>query len=183
MRLKIDSKTDVLKTNPFTVEELRVTGEKGPVAHPWHRLVCRDWVNILPVTLDNRAVLIRQPRIGSATEVLEVPGGVMDPNERDPTLAAMRELEEETGFTSQRVLSLGQINPNPAIMSNRCHFFVALGCHLNPQRKHFPDAEEVIDVEFVPVNELEALVRFGRIDHALAALCIMLAAKYVKISP
>ena len=107
---------------------------------------------------------------------------MVDPGEKDVTMAAVRELEEETGYTSQRILPLGSLNPNPAIMTNRCHFFLALGCYLNPDRKHFPDAEEFIEVVETDVTDLEQMVRFGEINHSLAALCIMLAAKYVQIS-
>lgn len=179
MSFDIRDRRVLLQTIPFTVEELDLIGRNGPMAHPYHRLVCGDWVNVLPVTTDMRAVLIRQPRAGSLSTTLEVPGGLVDPGERDVMMAAMRELEEETGYTSQRVLPLASINPNPAIMNNRCHFFVALGCFLNPQRKHFPDAEEDIAIELHPIKDLDHMVRTHQIDHALAALCIMLAGKYL----
>jgi 8-oxo-dGTP pyrophosphatase MutT (NUDIX family) len=181
--LKVVTQKSVLKTRPFEVEEMRLSYGGKEFDRSWHRLRCPDWVNILPITSDNRAVMIRQPRAGSLKTTLEVPGGVLDPGEaRDPMMAALRELEEETGFTSQRVLPLGSINPNPAIQDNRCHFFVALGCTPAPNRRHFPDEDERIQVELVPVAELDGLVRTGQVDHALAALCIMLAGKYVKLS-
>lgn len=174
-----DSKT-ILTTIPFAVEELQFS---PPKAHPYHRLKCPDWVNILPITSDHRAVLIRQYRAGALSYVLETPGGVMDTNEKDPTQTAIRELEEETGFTSQRVLPLATLNPNPAIQYNRNHFFLALGCHPNPERRHFPDVDEDIKVELVPVADLDHMVRTGQINHGIAALCIMLAGKYIKIAP
>lgn len=175
-------KRTLVETIPFNVEEIEIETDRGISRHPYYRLDCADWVNILPVTLDNHAILIRQPRAGNMSTVLEVPGGMVDPGEKDPTMAALRELEEETGFTSQRVLPLGSLNPNPAIMTNKCHFFVALGCFPNPNRKHFPDAEESIEIVQTPLADLDGLVRTGAIDHSLAALCIMLAGKYVKIS-
>jgi 8-oxo-dGTP pyrophosphatase MutT (NUDIX family) len=149
-------------------------------AHPYYRLKAPDWANVLPVTFDGKAIMIRQMRAGSMKMTLEVPGGVVDAAEgRDPMMAAIRELEEETGFTSQRVLPLGAINPNPAIMTNKCHFFLALSCVPNPDRKHFPDAEESIETLVVPVGELDQLVRTGQVDHALSALCIQLGLKYL----
>jgi 8-oxo-dGTP pyrophosphatase MutT (NUDIX family) len=183
--LKLLDKKTVLSTHPFNVEELILEHDDGkPYAYPYHRLLCPDWVNVLAVTIDNRAVLIHQPRAGALKKVLEVPGGTLDPGEaRDPMMAALRELEEETGFTSHRVLPLGSLNPNPAIQDNRCHFFLALGAAPASPRKHFPDAEERITVELVPVSDLDNLVRTGQIDHALSALCIMLAGKYVRIQP
>lgn len=182
MSLELIAKRQILKTVPFNVEELDLIIKGKPLAHPYYRLDCPDWVNILPITVDNKAVLIRQPRAGSLKTVLEIPGGTLNPGEKDPMMAALRELEEETGYTSMRVLPLAVLNPNPAIMNNVCHFFVALACQVNTSRRFFPDADEDITNEIVDVTDLEALVRTGRIDHALSALCILLASKYVKTS-
>ncbi len=176
-------KKTVLKTHPFCVEEISLSRDGQPFAHPYYRLTCADWVNVLPITSDNKAVLIRQARAGSMKRVLETPGGMIDAGEKDSTMAAVRELEEETGYTTQRILPLGALNPNPAIMTNRCHYFLALNCHVNPNRQHFPDAEERIEVELYDVAELDHLVRSGQVDHSLSALCIMLAAKYLKVPP
>ncbi len=184
MRWQIKQQTDVLTTHPFTVQALDYVhaDTNQPLAHPYYRIKAADWVNILPITSDGQAVLIRQPRPGTNSIVLETPGGVIDPHEKDATMAAARELEEETGYCSQRILSLGAMNPNPAIMTNRLHMFVALGCYLNPRRQHFPDASEEIEVVTVPAKSLAQMVRIGEIDNCLAGFCIMLAAKYVQVS-
>lgn len=180
--LELIEKKTVLETYPFNVEELRLRANGKEFDRPWYRLAMPDWVNVLPVTTDRRAILIRQSRPGVLRQVLEIPGGVIDKHERDATMAAVRELEEETGFVSQRILPLAAINPNPAIQTNLCHFFLALDCMPAVQRQHFPDADEHIEVELVPIEELEGLVRTGQINHALCGLCIMLAKKYLGLS-
>ena len=177
--MKLIEKKSILKTHPFEVEEITFELKDLKPSHSYFRLSAPDWVNVLPVTSGGQVILIRQPRVGAMTYVLETPGGVMDPHEKDPTMAAARELEEETGFVSQRFLPLGSINPNPAIMTNRCHFFVALGCQPTTTRKHFPDLDERITLELIDVKDLDGLVRTGQINHALACLCVMLAAKYI----
>jgi 8-oxo-dGTP pyrophosphatase MutT (NUDIX family) len=172
----------VLETYPFNVESLVMEIKGRELDHRYFRIACGDWVNVLPITTDGRAVLIKQMRPGSGREVMEVPGGLVDAGEKnDPTMAAVRELEEETGFTTQRILPLLSVNPNPAMQTNRVHMFVALDCHMNPDRKHFPDQDEAITVVLQNAERLDFLVRTGQIDHALSALCIMLAARYVKI--
>jgi 8-oxo-dGTP pyrophosphatase MutT (NUDIX family) len=171
----------ILKTVPFSVEELELHDKQRNLAlEPYHRLLCPDWVNVLAVTPDHQAVLIRQSRAGSLSEILEVPGGCVDPGERDVTMSAARELEEETGFTTQRLLFLGAQNPNPATHNNLVHMFVGLQCVQAGTRRHFPDEGENIRVELCPVSELEDLVRQGRIGSALASLTIMLALKYLR---
>ena len=175
----IDKKI-VLSTRIFDVEEVSFKTDQT-TSKRMYRIACADWANVLGLTIDKKAILIRQPRPGSMKYVLETPGGMIDANEKDATMAAARELEEETGFTSQRILPLGTFNPNPALMTNRIHYFLALGCHLNPYRTHFPDAEEQIQTELVDAATLNSLVRTGQIDHALSALCITLASKYIDI--
>ena len=177
--MRLTDKKSILKTKPFEVEEVLFETDDLKARKPYYRLSCPDWVNVLPITSSGHALLIRQPRVGSMTFVLETPGGVVDPGENDVTMAAARELEEETGFSSRRILSLGAMNPNPAIMNNLCHFFVAFDCLPVSQRKHFPDQDERIVLQPVPLATLEELVRTRQINHALSALCIMLAQKYL----
>ena len=177
--MKLITKKSLLKTIPFDVEEVSYQIDDQKVIDGYYRLSAPDWVNVLPVTADGRAILIRQPRVGSVSYVLETPGGAVDDTEKDVTLAAARELEEETGLVSQRFLPLGTVNPNPAIMTNRCHFFLALNCVPALKRMHFPDTDEQITLEFVAVSDLENLVRTGQVNHALACLCVLLASRYL----
>lgn len=180
---RIISTETVLETVPFNVESLAIEIQGKELNHRYFRISCGDWVNVLPITSDGRAILIKQMRAGSGKEVLEVPGGMVDTGEKnDPTLAAIRELEEETGFTTQRILPLLSVNPNPAIQTNRVHMFVALDCQFNPHRQHFPDAEENITISLQNAERLDFLVRTNQIDHSLSALCILLASRYVKIT-
>lgn len=178
--MKLIDKKILLTTKIFDVEEVTYKAKERTVAN-MYRISCGDWANVLPVTPDKRAILIRQPRPGSLKYVLETPGGVIEKDEKDPTVAVARELEEETGFTSQRILSLGSFNPNPAMMTNRVHFFLALNAIPNPYRSAFPDENEQIDLEIINLDSLETMVRTGQIDHALSALCILLAQKYLVI--
>ncbi len=181
--MQITNKKSVLKTRPFEVEEVGFRLENDHTIEGYFRLAAPDWVNVLPVAANGQIILVKQPRVGTMSYVLETPGGVIDPGEKDPTMAAARELEEETGFISQRFLPLGTVNPNPAIMTNRCHFFIALGCLPATQRKHFPDPDERISLEFVNPQDIDSLIRTGQINHALACLCLLLGGRYLAKSP
>lgn len=184
MRWNIREKKILASTSIFEVEELHLEENGKAATHPYYRLNCTDWVNVLPITRDGKAILVRQYRAGSFSFVLETPGGGINLDEfRDPTQSALRELEEETGYTSRRILSLAAMNPNPALQTNKVHFFLALDCEPATERRHFPDEEERIEVVLVNPQELDQMVRFGQIDHSLSALCILLANKYVAIQP
>ena len=181
MNWELENKKVILETVPFSVEELQFKEGNG-FGHSWTRLKCPDWVNILPVTPCGKALLIRQMRVGSLSYCLETPGGCLERDEvNDPTLAAARELEEETGYRSRSLLGLGSVNPNPAINSNKIHFFLARDCVQAEDRKNFPDQSEEIELVPTDCRDLDRMVRTGEIGHGLAAHCILLAGKYLDI--
>lgn len=125
---------------------------------------CTDWVNIIALTRDDQVVLLRQYRPGTGTVCLEIPGGMVDPGE-DAATAAARELEEETGYTSSTWRRLGVAAPNPAIQNNRLHSYLALDVELTKPPR--PDGGEVLAIELAPMAAVHAMLRDGRIDHAL----------------
>ena len=129
-----------------------------------------DWVNVVPLTPDGEVVMIRQFRFGTAANTLEIPGGMVEEGE-DPRSAALRELEEETGYRADRILALGSCHPNPGIQSNRCHSFLALGCRQIHQGA--PDHGEDIRVELYPRAGIGALIRNQEITHALVLVAFL----------
>ncbi len=131
-----------------------------------------DWINIIPVTDDGEVVLVRQYRHGVQQVTLEIPGGMAEWGE-DPQDAAIRELREETGYAPTRVTPLGWAFPNPAIQSNRCHFYVAEGVHRVGEPEFDPC--ERIEIVTRPLREIPALIRTGQIAHSLVVLAFGLA--------
>jgi 8-oxo-dGTP pyrophosphatase MutT (NUDIX family) len=152
----------------FSLRRDRSRFSRDQVEHDFHVLEAPDWVNIVPLTPDQRVVLVRQYRHGVRDYTLEIPGGMLDPEDDSPLLAARREMVEETGFDSDRVEPLGVIHPNPAIQANRCHTFVAHDVTL--QYGTTFDSTEETEVVLVPLAEIPQLIRDGRITHALVVV-------------
>jgi 8-oxo-dGTP pyrophosphatase MutT (NUDIX family) len=90
----------------------------------------------------------------------------------DPVTAGVRELREETGFGGGPAGLLGTVHPNPAIQSNRCHY-VWVEAAVRSHGLEW-DADEEIQVETRPVEEVLALARSGGITHALVLNALML---------
>ncbi|MFM1848299.1 MAG: hypothetical protein RL417_1773 [Pseudomonadota bacterium] len=124
-----------------------------------------SWVNVIPLTSANEVVLVRQYRHGAEELTLEIPGGCIELDETDPASAALRELREETGFTTNEIEPLGIIHPNPAMMSMKLHTYVARNCTLSGIQ--VLDPGEDIEVILKPLAEVLDLVRSGQITHAL----------------
>jgi len=161
--------------NVSSVEREGPRGGKGT----FYLIDALDWAGVIPVvdTIEGRKfVMIRQYRHGTGTCSLEFPGGIIDPDE-DPVLAVSRELVEETGYEAEMILPLGTLSPNPAMMTNKFHAFVAENCSL--VRPQVLDEHEDIDVVLVP--ELEAIDLVGGEDggHALMTAALFFYARYM----
>lgn len=128
-----------------------------------------EWCNVLPLAPDGRAILVTQYRFGSGQTSLEIPGGIVEPAET-PAAAAVRELEEETGYRAEQLVPLGWVWANPAHFTNRVHFFVGLGC----ERVHAgrPEGGEDLAVELRGYEELAGLVREGAITHPFSVCAL-----------
>lgn len=129
-----------------------------------------DWVNVIPVTPDHEVLLVRQFRFGTREVTLEIPGGLVEDGQT-PAEAAARELSEETGYRADTLIPLGRVRPNPAILTNWCHLFLAPGVI----RTGDMDLDEMEEIELVraPLAAIPDLIQSGAIDHSLvlAAFC------------
>ncbi len=148
----------------FRIRRYRARSPRTGDLLPFTTIDPADWVNVIALTSDDRVILVRQFRHGTEEVALEIPGGVIDTGE-DPAAAAVRELLEETGYAGAAPIHLGTVQPNPAIMSNRCHTYLVSDC----ERVAEPDLDpgEDIAVETMPAAAVEAAVAEGRIAHSL----------------
>ena len=136
----------------------------GRVLDPWYMLDWHDWVHVAALTADDRLVLVRQFRPGAGAAVLELPGGIMEPEETDLLAVARRELREETGFDAAELLPVTALSPEPAHAANRGHFVLGLGAAAAGAQAL--DAGEEIAVEVLPVPEVLAGLSQGLIGNA-----------------
>jgi len=57
-----------------------ITGEN----HDFYVVEAPDWVNVVAITVDDQIILIEQYRHGTRSITLEIPGGMVDPDESPP---------------------------------------------------------------------------------------------------
>ena len=133
-----------------------------------------DWVIAVPAAEEGgarRFLMVRQWRHGSRELSLEFPGGVIEPGETSEA-GARRELEEETAWTPGRLVHLGTMNPNPAIMSNRVHFYLAT--ELRPLSGQNLDEDEFVEARWIDEAALRAGMGKPPYVHALTAAALAL---------
>jgi len=68
---------------------------------------------------EGKVILIDQPRVGPDCRCVELPAGLVGDVDRNATVeaTAIKELEEETGFTCERVERLGDFYASPGMLS------------------------------------------------------------------
>ncbi len=138
--------------------------------------IARDWVQVAALTPDGKIVLVNQFRFGVEKTSWEFPGGVIDEGE-SPAKAAARELLEETGYAGNRPKLLARIRPNPAILNNTAHIYIIENCK-KVSGTHF-DPNEEVQTKLYNLDELDSLVKRGKIFHSIAIDALYFLQKYL----
>jgi 8-oxo-dGTP pyrophosphatase MutT (NUDIX family) len=155
----------------FTLKTRMARSPRTGRNHEFYVLEAGEWVNVIPVTAAGRILLVQQYRHGTSEVTLEIPGGLIEPGQT-PAEAAVRELAEETGYRPGRLTCLGRVRPNPAILNNWCHMYLAEDVW--PAGPATPDEAEDIELVEAGPDEVQGLIRAGRIDHALVLSAFLL---------
>src|SRR5258705_10930315 len=135
-----------------------------------------SWANILALTKDHEAVLVKQYRHGVQEVLWEIPGGVVEDGE-DPLEGVKRELLEETGYTASEFIQVGALYPNPAFQTNTMYCYLALNAE-KVTGQSLDDGED-IEVHLVPLDELVAMTQRGEVPHALQVAALFHALAYL----
>ena len=148
----------------FTLKQEIQRSPRTGQAHEFFLLDSGDWVNVIPLTSDQKVILVNQFRFGTKDFSLEIPGGMLDSGD-SPADAAKRELIEETGYGGSQPILLGVVHPNPAIHTNRCYTYLIENAVFQKQPEQ--DSTEDVEVEIIPLADIPKLIQDGVITHAL----------------
>jgi ADP-ribose pyrophosphatase len=154
----------------FTVRSDRRVSPRTQAEHDFFVIDCANWVNVIALTPDRQLVMVEQFRHGSNTVELEIPGGMIDPKDASPVAAGVRELREETGYEGRNARIIGEVFPNPAIMSNTCYTVLVEDCECRHPLE-FDHGEDIV-TRLVPVADIPKLVAAGQIRHSLVVVAL-----------
>jgi nudix-type nucleoside diphosphatase (YffH/AdpP family) len=76
-------------------------------------------------TQKQRYLFVRQFRVGSESEVLEIPAGVLDQGDKSPEEAIRREIQEELGYEVDVLEPIVTCYPSPGNSAEKFYLFYA----------------------------------------------------------
>jgi ADP-ribose pyrophosphatase len=132
---------------------------------------------IVPLTAQGGVIMLRQYRHAVGGSLWEIPAGTMDEDDASPLACARRELVEETGFSAATWDTLGELTPVPGYSDERIHLFLARD--LSPAAQDL-DADEIVAVHTLPMDEVRQMVFDGRITDAKTIAGLFMIEKHVR---
>ena len=163
----------VFNAKLFQVARDRARSPRTGAEHDFHLISIADWLMIVALTKDGELVLARQYRHGSREVSLEVPGGLHDGGNEGTAEGAARELMEETGYGGGTWTFLGELRPQPALLSNWAWIYLAT--HLELRAQPSLDSTEDIDVVLLKPEEIPACIADKQINNAMTVCALALA--------
>lgn len=132
---------------------------------------------VLPVLPDGRVLMVRQYRNALERETLEIPAGCRDSLDEDTAICAARELEEETGYKSNKISFLLSLRTTVAFCNEMVDVYLAED--LVPGEQHLDDAED-IKIEAFELETLCDMVYKGVIQDGKTVAAIMAYSNKIK---
>ena len=117
----------------------------------------------------DQVLLIRQYRHAAQKVLLEIPAGGLNKGET-PEKAAIRELEEETGYRAGAIVERARFWTTPGFTTEFMYLYEASNL---VKTKTNPDEDEVIEVDVVHRDEALRMIDDGRIQDAKSILGLL----------
>lgn len=130
-----------------------VTFEDGSTGHR-DVLHLPGAVAVIAENNERKLLFVSQYRHAVETELLEIPAGMLEKGE-NPELAALRELQEETGYKASKIEKLVEFFTSPGVVKEKIYVYMAsdltfVGQHL--------DADEYLNVKTYTAEEVERMI-------------------------
>ncbi|SHF58586.1 NUDIX hydrolase [Ornithinibacillus halophilus] len=128
-------------------------------------------VGIIPITNDNKIVLVEQFRKPLEKSIIEIPAGKLEPGEK-PEVTAVRELEEETGYTTDSLEYITSFYTSPGFADELMYLYLAKDIKKMAQPVDGDDDEFVERMELT-LEEAKRYVSNQRIHDAKTNYAIL----------
>lgn len=140
------------------------TSKREIVTHP-------GAVGIIPITKDGNIILVEQYRKPLEKALCEIPAGKLEERE-NPLTAAVRELEEETGFTTTNLSFVTSFYTSPGFANELIYIYITddlIPLEQPPQG----DDDEFVEVREVSLDQAKQMVLNQEIHDAKTNYAIL----------
>ena len=154
----IKERISELKTKKFSFEINKIKlpngheGEYGSIKFPNASLA-------VPITTDNKVIILRQYRFAVSRYLLEFPAGTLEAGE-SPINSIKREIQEEAGYKADNWDALGTLVNAPGYSDEIIHLFLARDL-IKLEAEVKGDLDEDIEVLTFCPKELDNLIASG----------------------
>ena len=124
------------------------------------------------------ALLVRQWRVATGQDLLEVPAGKRDVDGEPPEVTANRELEEEIGYVGGRLDKLAEFYNSPGFCDEYTHLFLATELE-ERTRAAVSHEEAAMTIERVPLDRVDDLIASGELVDAKSIIGLLLARQHL----
>lgn len=119
---------------------------------------------IIPVTKDRKILFVKQYRKAIEKILIEIPAGLIDEGE-GPETTAVRELEEETGYTTKNLTFVTSFYPSPGYTDELNYIYFTDELEVL-EDKVLGDEDEFVEVIALTLAEAKAYMKKHQIHDA-----------------
>ena len=162
-------KEEVFKTPWFGISKHTVKLPDGKIYDNYYLKEIPEIVYVFAMTEDNTVLLLKEYKYGADAIITTIPAGIVNDDE-DIEKAALRELEEETGYIPENIEYIDTFMVDPTGSKCNAHIYFASGSRKISEQKL--DETEQIEVFDVSVDTLKDILKRGGIKN-ISALAII----------
>lgn len=170
---KLIKRSKVLDTKYLKIYEDKVRLPNGKTIPDFTVVQKPDVVLIVATDKKNNLVTIREYKHAVNKIQWALPAGMIDRANEVISNTAKRELEEETGFTTDNLQYLGFLNDYPSKDMHKIHVFRATNV-IKKSNQNLEDGETITQVSLIPIKKVKEQIINGKWEStsAIAALAI-----------
>lgn len=170
--------TNLCSSRLFTIQSLQLEFSNGRQA-VFERIkaTARKAVMVAAVTQHNEILLVREWAAGTESYELQLPKGIVEPDETSEA-AANRELAEETGYAARSLKPMQTLRVSPGYFQHDTDLILATG--LFERKLESGDEPEPLEVVMYPLAQIDDLLHREDFTESRSIAGVLLAIREMR---
>jgi ADP-ribose pyrophosphatase len=173
MDYKVISSEEVFKGKMIDVKVDQIQYDNGDKAR--REVALHPGGAVVTAYHEGKIILVNQYRYPIQRRILELPAGKLD-NKEAPESCAMRELQEETGYKTEKLIKLGEILPSPGFCDEVLYLYFTN--QVSKGETNRDEGEHAMETVMLSPDEMENMILENKITDAKTIIGFFLSKKY-----